>query len=48
MINYIYNQKKSPAEASEEIRLIEKKIRQCQKKIEVEKKRKIECTNYRI
>lgn len=37
-----YMQKKSSSDLGQEIRMIDKKIRQCQRKIEEDKKRKLE------
>lgn len=39
-MNFAYQQRKGPADLNQEIKMIEKKIRQCQKKIEDEKRRK--------
>jgi predicted RNA-binding protein with PIN domain len=39
-MNYVYQQKKSSNDLNQEIRMIEKKIRQCQRKLDEEKKRK--------
>jgi predicted RNA-binding protein with PIN domain len=40
-LNYAYH-KKSSTDLNQEIKLIEKKIKQCQRKIEDEKKKKLE------
>ncbi len=40
-MNYVNAQKKSSTDLNQEIKMIEKKIRACQKKIDDEKKRKI-------
>jgi predicted RNA-binding protein with PIN domain len=42
-MNYAYLQKNSSVNLNQEIRMIEKKIRQCQRKMEEEKRRKNEC-----
>lgn len=39
-MNLVYQQRKGPADLNQEIKMIEKKIRQCQKRIDEEKRRK--------
>lgn len=39
-MNFVCQQRKGPADLNQEIKMIEKKIRQCQKRLDEEKRRK--------